>query len=482
MLDEGQPGVPVLFVRFRVKTHRQCTQVGIERRHIELRAHRLQAGAEQHVRQLHTFVVDRRQVAGAQQEGNAGAIQLVAIPLVLFHLCHILAHTPGLGILTDGIFRQLVKIAFQRVLRLYHDGHADHRPLREHVHQRIDFLLTALHFPGDGPGLRRTAQLFDRNGAVRLVIKPPHAVVRIGHRRRKPQCFGKIVLYRHRAFRRIAAVEIGRLTVQRIFIHPFRVRIEVTQHPVMHLRTILPHTSHTGPVQCAGQPFTGLVQHGNRWHRVGIAFTNPAVHHHARAALLATPGLIGDQRVPEQPFRPCDPPQVPLGFLQPGVGQVRTPGMRLDIAAQATQVGINIVFILAEKLHHPGVLIMLIKRVLQGVFHRVTHLLQLVGGSPFRRHGSDFINRTDGYAVIKQYALLMIQKLRPGQIINDGWIGVVNLLLVLDGHLARAGQRFAAGHRERCAIFHDGHRFSLRRRHRFFARQALFIKQGKSHQ
>ncbi|SVK47846.1 Uncharacterised protein [Acinetobacter baumannii] len=219
MLYPGQAGVPVFLVRLRVKTHRQRPQIGIERRHIKLRANRLQAGAKQHVGELDTFVIE---------EGDTGTVQFVAIAQVLFHLRHVLAHAARFSIFTNGIFGKPVKIVFQRVLRLHHNRHAHHRPLREQIHQRIDFLLAAFHFTGDCARLRRTAQFLDRNGAMRLVIEPPYAVIRIGYGRGEQQGFGKIILHRHRAFRRVTAVKIGGIAVQRLFIHPLRAGVKMT--------------------------------------------------------------------------------------------------------------------------------------------------------------------------------------------------------------------------------------------------------------
>lgn len=81
---------------------------------------------------------------------------------------------------------------------------------------------------------------------------------------------------------------------------------------------------------------------------------------------------------------------------------------------------------------------MFVKRVLQGILHRIAHLLQAIVRPPFGRHRRDVKHSADRYAVIEQDTLLTVEKLRPGQVINDGRIGVVHLLLILYRHLSLA--------------------------------------------
>ena len=46
----------------------------------------------------------------------------------------------GLGILTNGIFRQMVEAFFQHILRMYDQRQGNHRSLRQQIHQRVNVL------------------------------------------------------------------------------------------------------------------------------------------------------------------------------------------------------------------------------------------------------------------------------------------------------------------------------------------------------
>ncbi|MNI49233.1 hypothetical protein D3C73_1038330 [compost metagenome] len=210
----------------------------------------------------------------------------------------------------------------------------------------------------------------------------------------------------------------------------------MTQQPVMDLCPVLAHADHTAASERAGHPLTGLIQHGNRRHRIMIALANPAIHHHTGTALLPAPRLIGDQRILEQAFRTGDTAHMTFGFFQPVFAERAALGMGFDVISQATDIRLDVVLVLAEELYDPGVFVMFVKRILQGVFHRVAHLLQAIVSASFGRYRRDVKNSPDGHSVIEQNALFAVEKLSPGQVINDGRIGVIHLLLVFYRHLA----------------------------------------------
>ena len=169
-------------------------------------------------------------------------------------------------------------------------------------------------------------------------------------------------------------------------------------------------------------------------------FPDTAVHHHPGPSLLTTPGLTGHQRVREKPFRTGNSPQMPFHLAQPGLCKSGALRMGLHIPPQMVKICIHIIFILTEELHHPGVGVVFIKAVLQGILHRVTDLLKTLCRAPFRGRRCHLIHRADRHPVIQQQALRFIQVFHPGQKINNGRARMVNLRLLLTGHSPGAAQ------------------------------------------
>ncbi|AWF40087.1 hypothetical protein CSC16_2357 [Proteus mirabilis] len=209
----------------------------------------------------------------------------------------------------------------------------------------------------------------------------------------------------------------------------------------MHLPPVLTDTVHPGTAQTADQAVTHLIEHRHRRHRIGIRTSQTTINHHPGPALLTAPGLPGHLRVFKQSFRPGNPPQMTRHFGQPGFGKRRAPCRRQDIVPQGGQRDAHVVLILTKKLYHPRVIIMLIQAVLKRILHRIPDFQQTVTGAPFRRCRLNGIHRPDRHPVIKQQALLLIQKFHPGQVINKRRIRVVNLLLIRPGHFPRTGKR-----------------------------------------
>ena len=213
----------------------------------------------------------------------------------------------------------------------------------------------------------------------------------------------------------------------------------------MHLQAVLPGAADPRPAQGINDPVAHLIEHRHRRHRIP-AFTKPAINNHPGAALLPAPRLAGNQRVSKKSLRPGDTADMALHFTQPGVGKRRALCMWFDISAQPVQVRVSVVLVLAEELHDPGIHVMFIKAVLKCILNRVPDLFQALFGSPFGRHRCHIINGPHRHAVIEQETLLFIEKFCPGQKVNDGRIGVINLLLILARHFPGALQRLPALH------------------------------------
>ncbi|AJJ23391.1 hypothetical protein CH49_2973 [Yersinia enterocolitica] len=71
VLHKCQAGIPVFFVMHRVKTHRQGSQIAVERGNIELRLNRLQSGVQQDRRQVTLTGIQHLDCRSLQIEGHA---------------------------------------------------------------------------------------------------------------------------------------------------------------------------------------------------------------------------------------------------------------------------------------------------------------------------------------------------------------------------------------------------------------------------
>lgn len=131
VLHEGQTGIPVFFVVHRVKTHRQGAKVAVERGNIELRLNRLQSGVQQDCRQVTLAGIQHLDCRGLQIEGHAAPVQLVLFPQITLGGFRVFTHPLRLGILADGILRQVIKALFQHVLGLHHQCQRGHCPFRQ---------------------------------------------------------------------------------------------------------------------------------------------------------------------------------------------------------------------------------------------------------------------------------------------------------------------------------------------------------------
>ena len=197
MLYPHQTCVPLLPVHIRIKAHWQRTQPAVQRPHIKLRSHRLQACTQQNRGQLHPFTFQAVHITGPQKESDPRTIEFMPVTQQLLHHLHILTCPDGLRILTHGIFRQPGKPLLQGVLWLYHNGHAQHRSFRKRIHQRIHRFFSPGHLTGNGARLRWRTELLHHHGTMWQIINPPHPVLRIGMRRGKPQAFCKVRHHRH---------------------------------------------------------------------------------------------------------------------------------------------------------------------------------------------------------------------------------------------------------------------------------------------
>jgi hypothetical protein len=138
VLGEHQLGVPLAPILAGVVAARQPAQVAVERRHLVVLAHRLQASVEHHVRQVQAAPIQFRLVAPAQVERQRAPVELVRAADQGAGFMHVLERLLRRQRLAHGLLRQVVQIRFQDILR-----RGDHREtkqgvFRHLVEQRVD--------------------------------------------------------------------------------------------------------------------------------------------------------------------------------------------------------------------------------------------------------------------------------------------------------------------------------------------------------
>ena len=176
MLREYQLRVPLTFVFARVIDTGQPAQIAVERRDFIFFAYRLQACVEQDVAQLQTAGIEVCHVLTPQVERQRGAIQLVCTanqPARLLDVLQCLFRGQGF---TNCLFRQVIQVRLEDVLRRDDHRQAHHGVFGHLIHQGIDRITALAGFPGDVPGVGRRAQPVDNNGPVGQVVEVPQAV------------------------------------------------------------------------------------------------------------------------------------------------------------------------------------------------------------------------------------------------------------------------------------------------------------------
>ena len=192
VLREHHLGVPLqgsLFVRIEIAG--QPAQVAVQRSHFVLRFDRHQAGAEQHVAQGDAALLQLGMVAAAHEQSDRTAIELVLPADQAANGGHVLAGVDRGLVVTNGLFRELLQMPFQHVLRRHHHGDTQQRILGHAIEQGVQ-AITLERLAGEMPCQRRLVQLVDHDHSVWHGIEQPYALGGIGNRLPIEQVLGEV--------------------------------------------------------------------------------------------------------------------------------------------------------------------------------------------------------------------------------------------------------------------------------------------------
>ncbi|MNM90547.1 hypothetical protein D3C81_1028130 [compost metagenome] len=144
-----------------------------------------------------------------------------------------------------------------------------------------------------------------------------------------------------------------------------------------------------------------------------------AVDDHAYASHLAAPWQARHRGVLEQTTGLRNRAQVVRKEAQVELAERAALSTWLQIARQGMQIVVPACFVLRVELDHPGVVVQLVKRVLQGVFERIARLPQ---PSQLAALGADRLQLEEGrhrLPVLQQHGLRAGQVLHPGQQVRE---------------------------------------------------------------
>ncbi|KWT88516.1 hypothetical protein APY03_3533 [Variovorax sp. WDL1] len=442
VLGEHQLRVPLLPILAGVVAARQPAQVAVERRHLVVLAHRLQAGVEHHVREIQPAPVQFRLVAPAQVEREGASVELVRAADQRARLMHVLERLFRRQRLANGFFRQMVEIRFEDILRCG-DHRQTHRRVFGHlVEQRIDRIAFA-GLAGQVPGARRHAQPVGDQHAMRHAVEVPGPLRHVRARLTEEQPLAEIPPARQFNLAGLDLVWIARQRVEALPVlgpgpEQRGMGVEPAQQPIVNVCRAHAPGLDAGVRQPAAQAVADDAQHllGRLPAAVHLALSaRAAVHHHAHTPRLAAPTQPRDRRILEQPARLGHRAQVVAEETQVELGERRAAGAGLHIVAQRLHVLVEAGLVLGVELEHPRVLVQFIETVLQRVFQGVAGV-----GEPARlptlgaqRHQLE--EGGHGLAVLQEHGFRLGQKLHPGQQLHEGRRDVVQRLLV--GHSRR---------------------------------------------
>ncbi len=458
MLHEHELRVPLARVLRRIEHAGQPAQIGVEGRHLVVLAHRLQAGAQHHVRELHAALVQLLQIPAAQVEGEGAAIKFVCAADQPARFLHITARLLGRQGLAHGLAGQMVEVGFEHVLRRRDQRQAHHRVLGHLVEERVD-RITLARLTGQVPRARRVAQAVHHHRAVRHAVEPPKPMRDVGARRAEKKALREICAAREfdLAFLdlfgclgcfRIARQLVEAFPVQGGVAEQCRARVEPAQQPGMDVGRAEALGAHARVRETALQ---AIADRGQRllWRQAaapGGASGNAPIDHHAHAARLPAPGQARHGAVLEQAAGFGDRAQVVREEALVESRESRAARTRLHIGVQSPQVAVPTGFVLRVELHHPGLVVQFVERVLQRVLQRVAGPPQPCHLAALRADRHELVERGDGHAVVQQHAARPGQELRPGQHVHEGRrYAVERTLVVLGGTRRIRGACVGAG-------------------------------------
>ncbi len=455
VLSEHQLGVPLAPILAGVVAAWQPPQVAVERRHLVVLAHRLQASIEHHVRQVQAAPVQFRFVASAQVECQRPPVELVCAADEGAGFLHVLQRLLRRQRLAHGLLRQVVEIRFQDILRRGDHRETQQGVFRHLVEQRVDGIPFA-GLAGQVSGAGRHAQPVGDQHAVRHAVEIPGAVLHVGAWLAEEQPLAEIPPARQLDFAGLAffgAVGVARQRVEALPVlctrsKHRRARIEPPQQPVVDVGCDHAPCLDAGVRQAAAQAVADDVQH--LLGRLAAAACLPsctAIDHHAHPPRLAAPAQPRDHRVLEQAARLGDRAQVVAEEAQVELGESGAAGTRLHVVAQGLHVLVEAGLVLGIELEYPGVFVQLIERVLERVLQGIAGMREPAGLPPLGAQRHQLVEGSDRLPILQQHGLRLRQELHPRQQFRERRRDVVQRLLV--------GYRRRPAALDRCAGFRD---------------------------
>ena len=225
------------------------------------------------------------------------------------------------------------------------------------------------------------AQAIHHDHPVRHAVEEPQAVghVRAGLAEEQPLCevgaAGEFDL---------ALLPLFRVAGQRVEAFPVfgggaeqgRIRVEPAQQPGVDVRRTEAPGLHADIRQPADEAVADRGQRllGRLAAPRGLGRGRAAVDHHAHAPDLAAPRQARHRGVLEQATRLGDGPQVMGEEAQVEVAERAALCTRLQVVRQGAPIVVPVGLVLGVELHHPGVVVQLVKGILQGVLQRIARL------------------------------------------------------------------------------------------------------------
>lgn len=137
MLGEEKLRVPLATVLGGIKDAREPPEVGVERGHLVLLTHGLQARAQHHIQHLSRAGIEVIEIAATQVERERPPVELMRASDDRAGLADILPRLLGLQGLTDRLARKVVQVRFEGVLGRHEERQAHDGPLGHLIEERV---------------------------------------------------------------------------------------------------------------------------------------------------------------------------------------------------------------------------------------------------------------------------------------------------------------------------------------------------------
>lgn len=130
-------------------------------------------------------------VAATHEQSDRSAIELVLSADQASYGGHVLSGVDRCLGVTNGLFRELLQVPFQHILRRHDHGDAQQRVLGHAIEQGVEAIALE-RLTGEMPCQRRLVQLVDHDHSVRHGIEEPYALGGIGNRLPIEQVLGEV--------------------------------------------------------------------------------------------------------------------------------------------------------------------------------------------------------------------------------------------------------------------------------------------------